>query len=76
MTTELSSVSVIVRSRNLSASLFGTAQVLFERAVPLKPDTFNTSLTRGRNVLVSGKRARALIIDLEMSLDLESGETS
>jgi hypothetical protein len=65
-----SSVLVIVRSRIPSASLFGTAQVLFERSVPLKPDTFN-SLTRGRNVLVSGKPGRAVMIDPEMSLDLE-----
>jgi hypothetical protein len=40
-------------------------------AVPLKPDTLNSSLTRGRNVLTSGKPARAVIIDPEMSLGLE-----
>jgi hypothetical protein len=73
MTTE-SSVSVIVQSRGTSASLFGTAQVFCY--VPLKPDDFNTSLTRGRNALVSGKPARAVIIDSEVSLDLEPGETS
>jgi hypothetical protein len=73
MTTE-SCVSVIVQSRGTSASLFGTAQMF--RSVPLKPDTFNILLTRGRDALVSGKPARAVIIDSEMSLDLEHGETS
>jgi hypothetical protein len=69
-----SSVLVIVQSRDPSASLFRAAQVLFERSVPVKPDNFNTLLTRGRNVLVSGKPAIAVIIDSEMSLDLKPGD--